>query len=151
MLKNNHFYSTLIASSVFLASPAYAISEASVMSFAGAMSAAANNQNIGQISRLIDDNAVISLTRQNKTTTLDKNGYLQLLQKSWANSTNYQYQMNVSNIVITGHQAIAQVNTTESWVKDGKKITLVSSSRTTLGDVSNNTVMLRSVSQITIN
>ncbi len=151
MLNNKYFYPAVIASSILLASPAYAISEASVMNFANAMNRAANSQNIGQISRLIDDNAVISLTKQNKTMTLDKNGYLQLLQKSWANSTNYQYQIHISDIVISGGQARAQVSTTESWIKDGKKVTLNSNARTTLGDAGNDAVLLRSVMQITVN
>ncbi len=130
----------------------YAISEAQTQNFARLMSALANQQNIGQIAGLIDDNAVISLTRQNKTITLDKNAYLQLLQKGWAESTHYHYTIHLNDVVISGDQARAQVITTETWInKDGKKVTLKSNSRATLVQSGNNAILLRMVSQISIN
>lgn len=130
--------------------PSHAMSESSVQAFANAMKTAANSQNIGQLSTLIDDNAVISLTRQGKTTTLDKNAYLQLLQKSWAGASNYHYTITISDVVISGNQARTQVATVESWVKDGKKTTLKTNSRTTLQNNGSNAVLLRAVSQISI-
>lgn len=140
----------VIATGATVVAPAYAISESSVQGFASAMNSAANNQNIGQISRLIDDEAVISLTRQGKTTTLDKNAYLQLLQKSWAGASNYRYNINISDIVVSGNQARAVVITTETWEKDGKKTTFRSTSRTTLSQSGSNAILLRAVSQITV-
>lgn len=64
-----------------ITAPAYAISESDITRYATNMSQAANSQNIAQISRLIADDAIISLSRNGKTTSLDKEGYLQLLQK----------------------------------------------------------------------
>lgn len=130
--------------------PAYAISEHSVESFAQAMNRAANNQNIGQVAKLIDDGAIISLTRQGKTTTLDKNAYLQLLQQSWAGASEYQYHITVSDIVISGTQAKAQMDTVETWNKDNKEVTFSTHSRATLTDVGSNAVLLRAVSQVTV-
>lgn len=133
-----------------ITSPAFAISENSVQDFAVAMKVAANSQNIAQLARLIDDNAVISMTRQKKTTTLDKNAYLQLLQKSWAGASHYHYDIAISDVVVSGSQARATVKTVEVWVKDGKKTTLTTNARTTLQNGATGAVLLRSVSQITI-
>lgn len=135
---------------VMTTAPVYAMSESLVHGFAHAMKTSANAQNIGQLSRLIDDNAVISITRQGRTTTLDKNAYLQLLQKSWAGSKDYRYDIIISDVVVSGNQAKAQVRTSESWLKDGKKITINTVSRTTLQDNGKNAVLLRAVSQLTI-
>lgn len=136
--------------SVMATTPVYAMSESLVHNFAHAMKISANAQNIGQLSRLIDDNAVISITRQGRSTTLDKNAYLQLLQKSWAGSKDYRYDIIISDVVVSGSQAKAQVRTTESWLKDGKKITINTVSRATLQDNGKNAVLLRAVSQLTI-
>ena len=130
--------------------PAVAMSETLVHNFASTLSAAANGQNIGRVSQLIDDEAVISLTRQGNTTTLDKNGYLQLLQKSWAGAKEYRYQINISDVVISGNQAKAQVHTIETWIKDGKKTTFITHSRATLVQSGANAVLLRAVSQVTV-
>ncbi|OOS07762.1 protein of unknown function [Moraxella cuniculi DSM 21768] len=129
---------------------AYAISESDINRYASAISSAANAQNIAQVSRLIADDAIISLSRNGKTSSLDKEGYLQLLQKSWAKSTGYQYRIDISDIVTTGNQARAQVVTTETWTQDGKPITVKTVSRATLSQTGNNTVLLRSVAQVTI-
>lgn len=136
--------------SVLAVAPAYAMSESEVQGFASAMKASANAQNIGQLSGLIDDSAVISLTRQGKTATLDKNGYLQLLQKSWAGAKDYRYDINISDVVISGNQAKAQVKTVESWIKDNKKTTITTVSRTTLQSVGKNAVLLRAVTQVAV-
>lgn len=148
--KVTHSLATLGLTGVVASTPAYAMSESTVMQFASAMKTSANAQNIGQLSRLIDDNAVISITRQGKTTTLDKNAYLQLLQKSWAGSKNYRYDITISDVVVSGNQAKAQVKTTESWIKNDKKTTLTTVSRTTLQQSGANAVLLRSVSQLTV-
>ncbi|WP_064645276.1 DUF4440 domain-containing protein [Moraxella catarrhalis] len=129
---------------------AYAISEQDVSRYASSMSSAANAQNIAQISRLIADDAIISLSRGGKTTSLDKEGYLQLLQKSWATSSGYRYRINVADVVVTGNQARAQIVTTENWTQDGRPVTINTASRATFSQVGNNAVLLRSVSQVTV-
>ena len=133
-----------------ITAPAYAISESDITRFATNMSQAAKSQNIAQISRLIADDAIISLSRNGKTTSLDKEGYLQLLQKSWAKASNYRYHIDVTNIVVAGNQARAQIITTETWTQDGKPVTIKTVSRATLSQVGNNAVLLRSVGQVTV-
>lgn len=152
-LKSPHFARTMGAlglAGVVVLAPAHAMSESVIQSFAQAMKTSANAQNIGQLSRLIDDNAVISITRQGKTSVLDKNAYLQLLQKSWAGSKDYHYDMVISDVVISGNQAKAQVKTTESWIKNGTKTTITTLSRATLQKDGQNFVLLRAVSQLTV-
>lgn len=136
-----------------IALPAHAqVSEQLVMAYAQSMQASANSQNISQVAKLVADDAVISLTRQGKgSSTLDKNTYLDLLQKSWTQAKNYRYEINVSEVVIAGEQARALVVTKESWTdKDGKPHTLITNSRATLGSNGKNAVLLRSVSQVSI-
>lgn len=135
---------------VGLTMPAYAIQEAQVGDFARTLNSAANSQNIGQVAELIDEGAVISITRQGKTSTLDKNAYLQLLQKNWAGAKNYHYQLQLGDVVISGNQAKVHVSTTETWLKDGQKITLVTSAKATLVHNGKGVVLLRSVAQIHI-
>ena len=53
--------------------------------------------------------------------------------------------------MITGDQAKANVTTNESWVKDGQKVSFVTSSRVTLTLSTGNAVLLRAVSQVTMN
>lgn len=133
-----------------IATPAYAISESAISAYATAMNAAANNQNIAQVSRLIADDAIIAITRNGKTSSLSKEDYLQLLQKSWAKAGNYRYQINISDVVVSGNQARAQVNTTETWTQDGKTVTVKTSSKATLSQNGSNAVLLRSVAQVTV-
>ena len=77
---------------------------------------------------------------------------MQLLQKGWAESTHYHYTIYLNDVVISSDQARAQVVTTETWTnKDGKKVTLKSNSRATLVQSGNNAILLRMVSQISIN
>lgn len=149
----NHFFkqgSALLLASTVLVAPAYAMNESAVQNFASSMNTAANAKNIGLVSKLIDDNAVISLTRKGNTTTLDKNAYLQLLQKSWVGSSEYRYSIKVSDVVITGNQARANVTTVESWVKDGHRTTFTTHSKATLSNVGGNALLLRAVSQVTV-
>lgn len=132
------------------ATSAHAITQDSVQSYATAMKTSANAQNIGQITRLIDDNAVISITRHGKTSTLDKNAYLQLLQKSWAGTTNYRYDITISDVVVADGQARATVSTTESWEKDKQKTTINTVSKATLIKSGSDVILLRAVSQISV-
>ncbi|WP_019672610.1 hypothetical protein [Psychrobacter lutiphocae] len=126
------------------------LSEADVQAYASKMKQAANSKSVSQVSNLVADEALISLSRRGKTTSLDKSAYLNLLQKSWTNTSNYTYDISVSNIVISGSQAKADVKTVESWVKDGEKRTFTTNSRATLKAGANNAVLLRAVSQVTI-
>lgn len=135
-----------------LIAPAHAaVNEQAVMAYAQSMQAAANAQNISQIARLIDDDVAISLTRQGRgSSTLSKNDYLDLLQKSWTQTRDYRYDINVSDIVITGDQARAVVITKETWTKDGKTHTITTSSRATFGSGARGAVLKRSVSQVNV-
>lgn len=139
-----------VASTMVINAQAATMDQSLVQSYASSMKAAANSKNISQVARLVSDDALISLSRKGKSTSLDKDAYLKLLQSSWNQTTNYRYDIDISNIVITGDQARANVNTTESWVKDGNNVSFVTTSRVTLTLSTGNAVLLRAVSQVTI-
>lgn len=139
-----------VASTVSISSQAATMTEGLVQNYASAMKSAANSQNTSQVARLVSDDALISLSRKGKSTSLDKDAYLKLLQNSWNQTSNYRYEINVNNIVITGSQAKANVTTNESWVKDGRNVSFVTTSRVTLKLSTGNAVLLRAVSQVTI-
>lgn len=139
-----------------IVSPAYAqMNQSLIDSYASAMTTAANSQNIGKIAELLSDDAVISLNRQGKSATLDKQAYLELLQKSWTQTKDYRYTIAIDEVVITGDQARAVVTTQETWTKkDGSKSTIMTVSRATLGinkTPKSNALLLRAVSQVTVN
>ncbi len=139
------------ASTMTISAQAATMTEALVQNYATAMKSAANSQSLNQVARLVSDDALISMSRKGKSTSLDKDAYLKLLQNSWSNTSNYRYDINVDNIVITGEQAKANVTTNESWVKDGQKVSFVTTSRVTLTLSTGNAVLLRAVSQVAIN
>lgn len=139
-----------VASTAAVTAQAATMTEGLVQNYASAMKSAANNKSISQVAALVSDDALISLSRKGKSTSLDKNAYLKLLQNSWNETSNYNYDISVSNIVTTGSQAKANVKTVESWVKDGKNVSYVTTSRVTLTLSTGNAVLLRAVSQITI-
>lgn len=139
------------ASTMTISAQAATMTEALVQNYAAAMKSAANSQSLNQVARLVSDDALISMSRKGKSTSLDKDAYLKLLQNSWSNTSNYRYDINVDNIVITGEQAKANVTTNESWVKDGQKVSFVTTSRVTLTLSTGNAVLLRAVSQVAIN
>ena len=139
------------ASTMTISAQAATMTEALVQNYATAMKSAANSQSLNQVARLVSDDALISMSRKGKSTSLDKDAYLKLLQNSWSNTSNYRYDFNVDNIVITGEQAKANVTTNESWVKDGQKVSFVTTSRVTLTLSTGNAVLLRAVSQVAIN
>lgn len=139
------------ASTMTISAQAATMTESLVQNYVAAMKSAANSQNINQVARLVSDDALISMSRKGKSTSLDKDAYLKLLQNSWSNTSNYRYDINVDNIVITGDQAKANVTTNESWVKDGQKVSFVTTSRVTLTLSTGNAVLLRAVSQVAIN
>lgn len=139
-----------VASTVAISAQAATMSEDLVQNYAAAMKSAANSKSINQVATLVSDDALISLSRKGKSTSLDKNAYLKLLQSSWNQTTNYRYDISVNDIVTTGSQAKANVKTVESWVKDGKNVSYVTTSRVTLTLSTGNAVLLRAVSQVTI-
>ncbi|UNU73221.1 hypothetical protein LU293_09135 [Moraxella nasovis] len=131
---------------------AYAMDESAVQDFVAKISKAANGQNKDQIGRLIDDEAIIVLSRNGDSATLTKQEYLARLQKNWAQASDYHYDIQVDNIVVSSDQARAQITTTESWKdkKTGNAVRHVMSSRSTLTEVNGKTVMLRAVAQVTV-
>ncbi len=139
-----------VVSAVAINAQAATMNQDLVQSYASSMKVAANSKNISQVARLVSDDALISLSRKGKSTSLDKDAYLKLLQSSWSQTTNYRYDIDINNIVITGDQARANVKTTESWVKDGNNVSFVTTSRVTLTLSTGNAVLLRAVSQVTI-
>ncbi|WP_201537684.1 nuclear transport factor 2 family protein [Psychrobacter immobilis] len=140
-----------VASTVSVSAQAATMTEALVQNYIAAMKSSANSQNVSQVARLVSDDALISLSRKGRSTSLDKDAYLKLLQNSWSDTSSYSYDIAVDNIVITGEQAKANVTTNESWVKDGQKISFVTTSRVTLTVATGNAVLLRAVSQVAIN
>lgn len=140
-----------VASTISINAQAATMTEDLVQNYAAAMKASANSQSINQVSRLVSDDALISLSRKGKSTSLDKDAYLKLLQNSWNDTSNYRYDISVDNVVITGSQAKANVTTNESWVKNGQQVSFVTTSRVTLTLSTGNAVLLRAVSQVAIN
>lgn len=138
-------------STISVTAQAATMTEDLVQNYISAMKSSANSRNINQVSRLVSDDALISLSRKGKSTSLDKDAYLKLLQSSWNDTSNYNYDISVDNIVITGTQAKANVTTNESWTKNGQRVNFVTTSRVTLTLATGNAVLLRAVSQVTIN
>lgn len=126
------------------------ISEADIQQFANALSQAANQKNVGRIAQLVDNNVLISLSRNGKTTTLNKDSYLRLLQDNWSKTSNYHYQINISNVIIAGNQAKADIQTIETLTENGKPERLITSSRATFSAPDSGAMLLRAVSQLTI-
>lgn len=140
-----------VVSTVSVTAQAATMTEGLVQSYAAAMKSSANNKSVNQVASLVSDDALISLSRKGKSTSLDKEAYLKLLQSSWNDTSNYRYDISVDNVVITGNQAKANVTTNESWVKDGRNVSFVTTSRVTLTLATGNAVLLRAVSQVAIN
>ena len=139
-----------VASTFAVSAQAATMTDSLVQNYSSAMKSAANSKNINQVARLVSDDALISLSRKGKSTSLDKEAYLKLLQTGWNQTSNYRYEISINNIVTTGEQAKANVTTTESWVKDGQDVSFVTNSRVTLTVATGNAVLLRAVSQVTI-
>lgn len=142
---------TAMLFSTLLISPAHAdITEANVQQFASQLSQAANQKNVNRVAQLVDDNVLISLSRNGKSTTLNKASYLRLLQNNWASATNYHYEISINNVVISGNQAKADVQTIETLIKNGRPERLVTTSRATFNASNSDAMLLRAVSQLTI-
>ncbi len=69
-----------VVSTVSISAQAAAMTEALVQNYIAAMKSSANSQNVNQVARLVSDDALISLSRKGKSTSLDKDAYLKLLQ-----------------------------------------------------------------------
>ncbi len=123
---------------------------ADVQGCAKMMKQAANNKDMEQVAKLIADDAIISITRNGKSGTMDKKTYLQRLKDNWQNSSEYSYNISVDNVVTMGEQAKADLSTVETFTKDGKSVKLVTNSRATLTSGTDNAVLLKLVSQVTI-
>lgn len=126
------------------------ISEADIQQFAQSLSQAANQKNVGKIAQLVDDGVLISLSRNGKTTTLNKDSYLRLLQDNWSRTSNYHYNITITNVIIAGNQAKADVQTVETLTENGKPERLITSSRATFSAPDSGAMLLRAVSQLTI-
>ena len=127
-----------------------ALSEKDVQAFEGRMMAAANAKSMTRVSNLIADDALISISRNGRTSTLDKAGYLKLLQSNWSKTQQYNYTISINNVLLSGNQAKADVMTSEVVNENGKTMRLVTSSRATFNDSGNGAVLSRSISQLTI-
>lgn len=126
------------------------ITEADLQTFARQMAAAANAKNTAQVSRLIDNDVLIAVTRKGKSGTLNKQSYLNLLQTNWAKTGAYSYSIRIDNVVTSGDQARANVQTIETLTEDGKPTKLVTDSRATFNKGATGVVLTRSISQLTI-
>lgn len=126
------------------------ISENDLTQFVATMTVAANSKNINQIGRLVADDALISVSRKGKTSTLSKSSYLNLLQNNWSKSTAYHYSMNISNVVFMGNQVKADVVTNEVINEQGHNVRLVTTSRATFSEANNGVVLSRAISQLAI-
>lgn len=77
-----------VASTVSITAQAATMTEDLVQNYVAAMKSSANNKSINQVARLVSDDALISLSRKGKSTSLDKDAYLKLLQNSWNDTSN---------------------------------------------------------------
>ncbi|ELA08395.1 hypothetical protein MOMA_07536 [Moraxella macacae 0408225] len=126
------------------------ISENDIKQFAQKMHQSANSKNIAQVSRLIGDDALISISRRGVTSTLDKSSYLNLLQTNWAKATDYRYTIHINNVISTGDQAKADIVTTEVISENGKTLNMTTTSRATFSQTTKGVVLSRAISQLTI-
>lgn len=126
------------------------ISEGDIEQFAQQMHQSANSKSIAQVSRLISDDALISISRRGATSTLDKSSYLNLLQTNWAKATDYHYTIRINNVISTGNQAKADIVTTEVITENGKMLNMTTTSRATFSQTPKGLVLSRAISQLTI-
>ncbi|MFW2178098.1 MULTISPECIES: hypothetical protein [unclassified Moraxella] len=126
------------------------VNMADIQDFATRMSVAANSKSIQQVSKLVADDALVSVSRKGKTSTLNKTSYLNLLQNNWSKASNYNYQVEINNVVVAGNQAKADVVTIEMLTEQGQAISLVTTSRATFKQESTGVVLTRAISQLAI-
>lgn len=126
------------------------ITDNDIQNFAKQMTVSANDKNIASVNRLVSDDALISISRRGRTSTLDKASYLNLLQTNWAKATYYQYNIKINNVISTGNQAKADIITTEIISEDNKTLRLTTTSRATFGKTDKGVVLTRAISNLTI-
>lgn len=145
------FAKALLIASIALPFSAQAtISEAELQQFVAQMTGAANAKNINQVSRLVADDALISVSRKGKTSTLNKSMYLNLLQNNWSKAITYRYSMSLSNVVTVGNQVKADIVTTEFITEKNQVVQLVTTSRATLAEAGSGVVLSRAISELAI-
>lgn len=137
--------------SLTIPAPAFAnITDSDIQSYANQMSQSANTKNIAVVNRLVSDDALISISRRGKTSTLDKPSYLNLLQTNWAKASHYQYSIKINNIISIGTQAKADILTTELIQEDNKTLRLTTTSRATFAKTDKGVVLIRAISDLVI-
>lgn len=145
------FAKALLIASIALPFSAQAtISESELQQFVAQMTGAANAKNINQVSRLVADDALISVSRKGKTSTLNKSMYLNLLQNNWSKAITYRYSMSLSNVVTVGNQVKADIVTTEFITEKNQVVQLVTTSRATLAEAGSGVVLSRAISELAI-
>ncbi len=121
-----------------------------VSRYATAMKQSANSRDINKIADMIADDVIIKITRNGKSATLNKSGYLRRLQRNWQISDNYSYNIQISNIIASGDHIKATIITQEVIGKNGEQATYVTHSRATLAENNNKAVLLKAVSQVSV-
>lgn len=114
------------------------------------MQQAANAQNIGQIARLIDDDAAITLSRGAMSVSLDKTSYLKLLQKNWTKASDYSFSMSAEQITTADNRTRVQFLIQERWKNDGKDVQMTTDARATLEHNGKYLVLTRLVSDVSV-
>lgn len=126
------------------------ITQRDIDNYGTAMAAAANAKSISRDASLVADDALISVSRKGKTTTLNKSNYLNLLQNNWSKATRYGYDIQLNNVVISGNHAKADAITTEVIVENNVTTRLVTTSRITFAESGNSVLLSRAISQLVI-
>lgn len=126
------------------------ITQREIDNFGAAMMAAANAKSTTRVANLVADDALISVSRKGKSSTLNKSSYLNLLQNNWSKATNYGYDIQLNNVVISGSHAKADVITTEVIVENNITTRLVTTSRITFIESENSVLLSRAISQLVI-
>ena len=144
-------FGLLSAMAVGMINPAQAeITPKEVEKYAAAMTAAANAKSMTRVGNLVAEDALIAVSRKGKSSTLNKSNYLNLLQNNWSKASQYGYNIQINNIVISGTQAKADAVTTEVIVENEITTRLVTTSRITLTESANALVLSRAISQLVI-
>lgn len=126
------------------------ITQREIDNFGVAMMAAANAKSTTRVANLVADDALISVSRKGKSSTLNKSNYLNLLQNNWSKASNYGYDIQLNNVVISGSHAKADAITTEVIVENNITTRLVTTSRITFIESENSVLLSRAISQLVI-
>lgn len=140
----------LILSIMLMTSKVYAMNVQAVNHYGEKMREAATSQNIHKMSQLLSDDMLVSMTKGNKTTTLNKRAYLDLIATSWAGASGYRYQLELNDVVTTPEGAKANLHSIETWHKDGQNTTFENKARITLIEEGGQIKMTRAISTISV-